>query len=117
MVWERLKRIFGRGEVEICWVEAADNPWGVRVLDVRPVTHSMILVSRDEQHAVNAISWSTDDGSTFIGEEPSVTRIVETNLRFPIDRVLAEGVLFAPADMDQKWALFYHGGKIICVDS
>ncbi len=67
--------------------------------------------------ASNAVSWRADDGTSFIGEEPPVTRIVETNLRFPIDRRLADGVLFVPDEMEHKWALFYHRGEIICVSS
>jgi len=145
MVWERIKRMFRRhgdgiylieaadfeagGENSaynpsvvrkgdsINWLEADDNSWGVRVLDVRPVTHTMLLVTGNQRLASNAVSWRADDGTNFIGEEPAVTRIVETNLWFPIDRLLAEGVLFTPDEMEHKWALFYHHGEIICVDS
>ena len=38
-------------------------------------------------------------------------------MRFPIDSILADGVLFAPSEMEHKWALFYHRGEIICVRS
>ena len=52
-----------------------------------------------------------------IGEEPPVTRPAEANRRFPIDRPLAEGVLFTPREMEHKWALFYYCGEIICISS
>ncbi|MBZ5542608.1 MAG: ankyrin repeat domain-containing protein [Acidobacteriia bacterium] len=123
MAWEKLKHIFrrkgasARQASDINWVEAADNPWGVRVLDVRPVTLTMLSTSKDPQCAANAISFGQDDGTSFIGKEPPVTRSVEANLRFPIDRLLAEGVLFIPSQMEHKWALFYHRGEIICVRS
>jgi hypothetical protein len=125
MAWDRLKRFLGRhGEnapqsQDIRWIEAADNTntWGVRVLDVRPVTLTMLSTSTDPQCASNAVSFGQDDGTSFIREEPPVRRIVETSLRFPIDRILADGVLFAPREMEHKWALFYHGGQIICVRS
>ena len=101
----------------IDWVEAGDNPWGVRVLDVRPITHTMILVSGIDGYASNAISWTGDDGTSFIGEEPPDASSVKTDLRFPIDRYFAEGVLFVPVEMEHKWAIFYHRREIICVDS
>jgi hypothetical protein len=101
----------------INWVEAADNPWGVRVLDVRPVTLTTLATSSDRQCAENAVSYSQDDGAGFIGKEPPVTRSIEANLRFPIDRLLAEGVLFLARQMEHKWALFYHRREIICVRS
>ena len=84
MVWERLTRIFRRrndgiylieaadfeegGENSaynpsvvrkgdsINWLEADDNTWGVRVLDVRPVTHTMLLTTGNRQFASNAVS-------------------------------------------------------------
>lgn len=102
---------------ELRWIEAADNPWGVRVLDVRPVTLGMISMSADPQCASNAISFARDDGIGFIGEEPPVPRVADTSLRFPIDRMLADGALFLPREMEQKWALFYHRREVICVRS
>ena len=117
MAWERLKRIFRRQSPKIKWVEASDNPWGVRVLDVRPITQTRQLASNDRQCAVNAVSFGQDDGTSFIGEEPPVTRTVEANLRYPVDRILADGVLFTPRVMEHLWALFFHRDEIICVDS
>jgi hypothetical protein len=40
---------------EIPWIEAAETPWGVPVLDVRAVTQNMISTSADPQCAANAI--------------------------------------------------------------
>jgi hypothetical protein len=43
MAWDKLRRLFAReaksdGKIpSVSWIEAAANPWGVRVLDVRPV--------------------------------------------------------------------------------
>jgi hypothetical protein len=99
------------------WVEAADNTWGVRVLDVQPVTQNMLSASADEKIAANAISFLQDDGTGFIGVSPESDRVIEANLKFPIDRFLADGPLFIPNVMEHKWAIFYHGGDIICVRS
>lgn len=123
MAWERFKRLFGRqGDSgpqipDITWLEAADNPWGVRVLDLRPAGLTMLELSSDPKCASNAASFGQDDGTSFIGEEPPVARVIEASLRFPIDRLLADGVLFAPTEMEHHWALFYHRGQIICVRS
>jgi len=102
---------------EIKWLEAHENPWGVRVLDIRPITQNVLLTSSDPRCAINAVSFLQDDGTGFIGEEPRVARVVKANLIFPTDRKLADGVLFTPSTMEHKWALFYHRRKIICVRS
>jgi hypothetical protein len=99
------------------WIEPADSPWGVRVLDVRPFSQSVTAWSEDPSCAQNAISFRGDDGSAFIGVAPEISRTVLIGLRYRADGFLADGVLFAPDDMDEKWAIFVHHGRIIFVRS
>jgi hypothetical protein len=77
----------------------------------------MMSTSQDPTCAENAISFDGDDGTSFIGEEPESQHVSQVNLHFAVDRCLADGVLFIPREMEQKWALFYHGGQLICVRS
>jgi hypothetical protein len=77
----------------------------------------MLSTSADPQSAANAASFGQDDGRSFIGQEPPAHRVAETSLQFPIDRILADGVLFAPSEMEHKWALFYHRGELVFVRS
>ena len=66
-----LKRTFSRrGEKardvpNLDWIEAADNPWGIRVLDVRPITLGMLSSSANAECASNAVSFRQDDGRSF----------------------------------------------------
>jgi hypothetical protein len=102
---------------KIKWIGPADNPWGVPILDVRPVTLGMLSTSRDPRMAANAASFGGDDGTCFIGIKPSISRSIPTSLRYKTDGILVDGVLFAPGAMEQKWALYYHRGQIICIRS
>jgi hypothetical protein len=101
----------------IPWIDADQNPWGVPVLDVRPVTRRMLSTSTNPQCAVNAISFGGEDGTCFIGVEPEPATSVPAALRYPIDRHLADGALFLPREMEQKWAIFLHRGRVIFVRS
>jgi hypothetical protein len=87
------------------------------VLDVRPITLGTLSVSEDETNARNAISFGDDDGLSFADEEPSVTRSVAVDLRYRVDRTLADGVLFAPGVMEHKWAIFHHAHRLLFVRS
>jgi len=84
---------------------------------VRPVTLGMLSSTSDPQCALNLLSLGPDDGRRYIGEAPPADRVRDASLRFPIDRRLADGVLFAPREMEHKWALFFHRGEVICVQS
>jgi hypothetical protein len=102
---------------DLQWFAPGQNPWGVRLLDVRPVTLAMISTSQDPQCAVNALSFARDDGRSFIGARPLVQRTVQADLRYRKPSVLPDGALFRPAMMEHKWALFYLQKQIICVRS
>lgn len=102
---------------EIPLIEAKDSGWGVPILDVRPVTQTMLSGSQDPECATNLLSFQTEDGLGFVGDEPPNPRVIETGLRYPVDPVLADGVLFAPTEMEHKWALFHHGNHILFVRS
>lgn len=115
---------FNNTPITCHWVEASANPWGVRVLDIRPVTLRMLSASQNPEVAVNAVSFASDDGTSFIDQQPpeATRNIVATpaaanSLTYKTDGVLADGVLFVPQVMEHKWAIFYHGKEIIFVRS
>jgi hypothetical protein len=104
-------------EEPLPWIEAANNPWSVRLLDLRPITQTVMSTSTDPLMAANAVSYSQEDGTSFIGQTPADNTLIETNISFPIDIQLAPGVLFVPEEMEHKWAIFFHNDKIIFVRS
>jgi Ankyrin repeats (3 copies) len=100
------------------WIEASDNPFGVRVLDLRPVTQGMISTSGDPQNAARAISWGTATVEVLApfapGEEGAR---VACELEYPIAGSFPDGLLYAPPAMEQKWALFHQAASILAVRS
>ena len=110
MAWKWLDRWFAKDSgpergtnvnlPEIHWIDPSNNPWGVPVLDVRPVTLGMLSSTKDQQIAVNAMSFTRDDGTGFIGVEPAGTQRIPVGLSFPIDRTLADGASLFP----RRWS-------------
>lgn len=98
------------------WIEAESNPWRVRLPDVSPITSGMVSASSDPQMAMNAASFSNEpprlcrsgDGVHSIGRRAARCRL---------DGDIYDGVLFNPGRMEEKWALYFHGGRVICVRS
>lgn len=134
MIWNTIKKLFtnsvpapapspvapepaGPRDIRLSWVEADANPWRVRLLDVRPITQTMLSTSKDPRCAENVLSFGKDDGTSFIGVTPTPDTAITADLRFPIDRMLADGVLYSPREMEHKWAIFVHGDAILVVRS
>lgn len=109
----------GPRDREIPRIPASDpsNPWGVELLDLRPISGTTLAASRDLAHIENLASLTSDDGRGFIDQPPIFDRELAASLRFPIDWYLADGVLFAPEEMEDKWAIYIHGDRMIFVRS
>ena len=99
------------------WLVPPESPWPVPVLDVRPLTLSVTSWSGNTEASQNAISFSTDDGTGFVGHTPPTQRTIPCSLTYNVDPILADGVLFAPSAMEHKWAVFFHQTKILFVRS
>ncbi len=102
---------------QLPWIEARDNPWGIRLLDLRPISQHMLSSSKDPEMAANAISYSQDDGLTFLQQVPLVQKSINTNFSFSIDHKLEHGVLFIPSTMEHKWAIYFHENKLLFIRS
>ncbi len=99
------------------WIAASDNPFGVRILDVRPITLGTLSVSSDPQMAQNAVSYSGEDGSSFAALRPASERRIEASLRFRAPEHFIDGALFIPRQMEDKWALFVQARTLVLVRS
>lgn len=102
---------------EVPFVSASDNPWGVDLLDVRPVTTTMVSTSAEPSCMENVSSLANEDGTAFIGQAPRFAREFATDLTYAIDGSLPDGVLFVPRQMEHKWAIYLHAGHLIFVRS
>jgi len=96
---------------------AGANPWPVSVYDVRPYTQHVFSTTFDPRFAENALSLQGADGRDFVGHAPASARITACGLVYPLTAPLADGALFTPYAMEQKWALFLRAGRLIVVRS
>ena len=99
------------------WIAPEDNPWQIKLLDLRPVADTMLSTSKDPQMAQNAVSYGSEDGIVFLGQPPLIPVDISANLTFPVDERLYPGVLFTPEVMEHKWAIYFHDDKLIFVRS
>lgn len=106
-----------KNQYQLNWLEPNKNPWKKRLLDLRPISQNMISTSRDPKMASNAISYNQEDGLIFLKQKIRSKKSIDTNLSFPIDNKLEQGVLFKPSAMENKWAIYFHDNKILFIRS
>ena len=98
------------------WLQADDpaNPFGVPLVDM---TGNLQLTSfsQDQNAATTAISWRPGQQARL-----SPSRLgdgVECDLRYPIDGVLPDGMLFIPGAMEDKWVIAWRDGAVVMARS
>ena len=96
----------------LCWVEANQNRYGVRVLDCRPVTQTMLSVTSDPNIAQSFASLRTSNGEQHRGKVPENASRIVCDLRYPCSRALREGPLFVAAQMEDKWDIYHFEGHL-----
>ncbi len=111
------KKAKSKKKYSINWIEATENPWNIKLVDLRPITQGMLSASEDPQIAENAVSYFSDDGTSFINQQLESENEISAEIIFAVDPILAPGVLFIPSVMENKWAIFFHQNKIIFVRS
>ncbi len=87
------------------WIEANDNPWGVRILDCRPVSMGWTSTTTDPSVADSFLKLRNADGRAHLMAEPLPAK-VSGNLRFPIPELPPEGCFSSARQMEEKWDLF-----------
>lgn len=102
---------------ELPWIAPENTPWGIEVLDLRPISQAMLSTSKDPRMAENAVSYGKENGESFWGQTPESARKIEANLVLPLEAKLYPGVLFSPSQMEHKWAIYFDGKLIYFIRS
>lgn len=105
---------------ELPWIRYDKNPYGVPLLDLRPITFQ--LGSEIEDGALkNLDSFSMEDGASFSGLSPATEngqdRIVTCDLMYNTAGKLYPGSLFVPETPEDRWAIFFDGAFIYFIRS
>ena len=97
------------------WLDPAETPWPVPVLDVRPITLTMLSMTTDTRAATSAISYGQDDGLGFVGQDPPVERSTPLSLRYRVDPSEGRTALFLIASAGLRLSggtrCAHHGGS------
>jgi hypothetical protein len=133
MVMPFLGRLFGKGEPDDDWPTSRmgnknppapnkgdtqfvfkwhdpgpGNPFGIRVLDCRSLTLSVIATTKDKAVAERYNFLRGSDGSDLIGAAIEDPIHVPVSLKFPHNGEKLEGIVFKAGSMDVKWDIYVY---------
>lgn len=116
MIWNRIRQWLGsepghKEDVEeaLMWYEPGpDNPFGVRLLDCRPVAWEMVSTTGDPDIASRFVALRNSDGRD-LAEAPIQDPVrVGTSLTFPHDGSVLEGIVSKAGEMEEKWDIYIY---------
>jgi hypothetical protein len=99
------------------WRDAADNRFGVAVLDLTPITQTMLSATKDPAVAARAVSWGKSTGAELDDAALRAVAPISCALRYPAASVLPDGLLFTPSRMEEKWVIAFRRGAVLAARS
>jgi hypothetical protein len=97
---------------QLNWLEPDQNPFGLRVLDCRPFSTSMISTTKDAAIAAKFTYLRTTTGEEHKGKSPDDALTVRCDLRYPLSSEPKDGPLFLAEQMEDKWDIYLHDGHL-----
>lgn len=100
------------------WLAPADpgNPFGVELLDLM-MTQQLIATTGDPKCAERSVSWHESIGDELDASDAFKAPPIDCALELPAAQSLPEGIVYAPASMDEKWVIAWRGGHLLAARS
>ena len=100
------------------WLSDSESPFGVSVLDCRPVTQNSVAVSESAEIAARFGQLRTWLGEELSEQQFSIEVPVPGRLRYPsYGKAQPDGPVFKASAMEEKWDLYLRGGRLYFVRS
>ncbi len=95
---------------QLVWLEADQNPFGVRVLDCTPTATSLLSTTTDQAVALKFSQLRNSLGTEHIGQFPANAGQSPAILIYPSDGKSKDGPLFTASEMEDKWDICLYDG-------
>jgi hypothetical protein len=120
-MFDWLFRLFRRTErpvaqddifLQLAWLEPDQNPFGMRVLDCRPFSTTMISATKDPNIAARFSQLRRASGEEHRGRIPEDAVVARCNLSYLFNGEFRDGPLFVAQQMEDKWDIYLYDGHL-----
>lgn len=128
-MWTRIRRWFGAhdkssdtansgNQYDLRWYDPGeDNPFPVRILDVRSLTWNVVATTKDVKIAESFSAQRHFDGRDFIDAAIENASKIVCHLVFPHNGDPLDGIVFKADSMDVKWDIYIYDSVFLFVRS
>ncbi len=100
------------------WLSATESPFGVSVLDCRPLTQNRVAGTASQEIAARFVRLRAWLGEELGNRQFSTAVPVPDGLRYPFKGVAQpDGPVFKSRTMEEKWDLYLRAGRLYFVRS
>ncbi len=90
------------------YAPGADNPFGIRVLDCRPLTWHVIATTKDKAVAESYNFLRTSNGKDLISVPIKDSIRIPAALKFPHNGGTPNSIIYKAGSMDVKWDIYFY---------
>jgi hypothetical protein len=99
----------GGGAYNFRWyVPGPENPFGIRILDCRPLTWHVVATTKDKAIAERYNLLRRSDGKDLIDAPINDSIRCPVSLKFPHNGAALEGIVYKADSMDVKWDIYIY---------
>jgi hypothetical protein len=94
------------------WMSEQDSPFGIKVLDCRPVATTMVSTTSDRKIAKTFARLRSSLGEHHRERQPNNPGRVSCSLEYPHIGEHKDGPIFVAPEMDDKWDIYLYDGRL-----
>jgi hypothetical protein len=100
-------------EVELLWIPPERNPFGILLLDVRPLTQTAASWTKDPSIVEQYGAQRENNGLSLVVTAIDDAEVIECGLSFDLPRPTDEGPVFKAQCMEDKWDIYNYAGNLL----
>lgn len=95
---------------KVVWIEAHQNPFGIRVLDCRSFSKSALCFTPDKGAAEKFLKLRSSTGGDHRTQFPKNALHIRCNLRYHFEEKIIDGPVFVAKVMQDRWDVYLYDG-------
>lgn len=95
---------------KVVWLEAHQNPFGIRILDCKSFSKTALCFARDRDTAEKFLKLRNSTGEDHRNQLPKNALHIRCNLKYHFEEKIIDGPVFVAKVMQDRWDVYLYDG-------